>query len=814
MRPQSSNPESSLIPEMTQRTPRPSQRVFSLCIVAASAVLGAACADGGGGHRGGGSSGDSLFFVGGSACGECHEGEAAAWAGSHHDLAMQDASEETVLGDFGDVVFTYFGETYRFFRRDGDFLVEAVGPDGAPNEYEIAYAFGVDPLQQYLVRFPGGRLQALGVAWDARPAADGGQRWFHLYPDEEIASDDVLHWTRLAQNWNYMCAECHSTNLEKGYVPAEDRYETSWAEIDVSCEACHGPGSRHAAWARERGGSGSDPGEEAQGRLGEEAPGLPAAEMGLVVDLSSSGSDWVFDPGAAIARVAGSVSNAQVDACGRCHARHSTIADSYEHGRPLTDTHLPATLGEGLYHPDGQIDEEVYVYGSFVQSRMFAAGVTCTDCHDAHSLKLRAAGNTLCGRCHLPDVYDAWEHHFHEPDSTGARCVECHMPSKTYMVVDPRRDHSFRVPRPDLSLSIGVPNACTGCHADRSAEWAAEIIAEWYAPTGACEDTETGVHYGIPLAAAREGRPLGVEALPRLANDADLPAIVRATAADLLARHPSRASLMATARALGDADPLVRAAAVRAMEAVEPDRRLNLVAPLLTDAARAVRIEAGRVLAPLPSEVLTPAQRVELDRAIGEYVDAQLANTDHPSAHVNLALLEANRRNLAAAERELRTAIRIGPHYVPAYVNLADVYRVLERDAEGEVLLREGLALLPGEAALHHTLGLVYARQQRWDEALTELSLAVEAEPENVRFAFVYGIALNSAGRPAEAAELLRASLDRAPWDRDLLMGLSTIHRDRGQLGAALDYARRLVEAWPEDASARRLLSELESADG
>jgi tetratricopeptide (TPR) repeat protein len=783
-------------------------------LAVAATLLGAACSDGGGGYRAGATSGDSLFFVGRSACAECHEGEATAWAGSHHDLAMQEPTEETVLGDFGDAVFTYFGETYRFFQRDGGFLVEAVGPDGAAKEYEIAYAFGVDPLQQYLVQFPGGRLQALGVAWDARPAAEGGQRWFHLYPDAEIAADDVLHWTQPAQNWNYMCAECHSTNLRKGYVLADDRYETSWAEIDVSCEACHGRGSRHAAWAKERGQSGSDPGDEAQGRPGDEAGGLPAAEMGLVVDLSSGGSDWVFDPGAAIARKVAPTSNPQVDACGRCHARRSTIADPYEHGRPLTDTHLPATLGEGLYHPDGQIDEEVYVYGSFLQSRMFAAGVTCTDCHDAHSLKLSASGNALCGRCHLPDAYDVREHHFHQADSTGAQCVECHMPSKTYMVVDPRRDHSFRVPRPDLSLSIGVPSACTRCHADRSAGWAADIIAEWYAPTGVGEDTESGVHYGVLLAAAREGSPLGVGALPRLADDANLPAIVRATAADLLARHPSGASLMATARALGDADPLVRAAAARAMEAVEPDRRLNLVAPLLTDASRAVRIEAGRVLAPVPPEVLTPAQRVELDRAIGEYVEAQLANSDHPSAHVNLALLEANRRNLAAAERELRTAIRIGPHYVPAYVNLTDVYRVQGRDAEGEALLREALALLPGEAALHHTLGLVYARQQRWDEVLTELSLAVEAAPDNVRFAFVYGIALNSAGRSPEALELLRASLDRVPWDRDLLMGLATIHRDRRQLGAALEYARRLVEAWPEDAGARRLLSELESDDG
>jgi tetratricopeptide (TPR) repeat protein len=802
------------IDEMTRRTSRPSQRTFQLWIAAASTALGAACADGGAGYQGGAMSADSLLFVGLAACAECHEGEVEAWAGSHHDLAMQEVSEETVLGDFGDAVFTYFGETYRFFRRGADYLVEVVGPDGVPNEYEIAYAFGFDPLQQFLVRFPGGRLQALGVAWDARPSQDGGQRWFHLYPDEEIAADDVLHWTGLAQNWNYMCAECHSTNLSKGYVLAEDRYETSWAEIDVSCEACHGPGSRHAAWAREREGDGSDPGEETQDRPGDEAPSLPAAEMGLVVDLSSSSSDWVFDQGSAIARKDGPASNTQVDACGRCHSRRSAIADPYEHGRPLTDTHLPATLSEGLYHSDGQIDDEVYVYGSFLQSRMFAAGVTCTDCHDAHSLTLLATGNALCGRCHLPDAYDVWEHHFHEPDSTGAQCVGCHMTSKIYMVVDPRRDHSFRAPRPDLSLSIGVPNACTGCHADRSVGWAAGIVAEWYAPEDLAEDTVRGPHFGVPLAAAREGRPLGVEALPRLVDDSDLPAIVRATAADLLARHPSPQSLLATARALGDADPLVRAAAVRGMEAVEPDRRLTLVAPLLTDVAQAVRIEAGRVLAPVPSEVLTPAQRVELDRAIGEYVEAQLVNADHPSAHVNLGLLEANRRNLAAAERELLMAIRIGPHYVPAYINLADVYRVQGRDAEGETLLREALALLPDEAAIHHTLGLVYARQQRWEEASTELSLAVEAAPENARFAFVYGIALNSAGQSPEAIEVLKAALDGAPWDRDLLIGLATIHRDRGQLEAALEYARRLVENWPEDTGARRLLAELESSAG
>ena len=542
---------------------------------------------------------------------------------------------------------------------------------------------------------------------------------------------------------------------------------------------------------------------------------MPAVEMGLVVDFSPARSAWVFDQATAIARKVGPVgTNLQAEACGRCHSRRTLISEPYEYDRPLMDTHYPALLDADLYHPDGQIDDEAYVYGSFLQSRMYAAGVTCTDCHEAHSLKLRAEGNVLCARCHRAEVYATGEHHFHEAGSAGADCVECHMPAKTYMVVDPRRDHSFRVPRPDLSVAIGVPNACSGCHVDRSVEWAAAAVDEWYGGSAPPDSALPEPHYGILLAGAREGRPLGFEALAKLANDQGRPAIVRATAFDLLAERPSPASLTATARALGDADPLVRAAAVRSLEAVEPDQRVTLVTPLLADPVRAVRMEAGRVLAPVTRQVLTPAQSVELDRAIGEYVGAQLANADHPSAHVNLALLEADRRNLAAAERELLTAIRIGPQYLPAYVNLADVYRVQGRDAQGETLLREAIDRLPGEAALHHALGLVHARQQRSDEALMELSLAAEAAPENVRFAFVYGIALHSAGRSAEAVETLKASLVRAPWDRDLLIALATIHRDRRELGRAVEYARRLAEAWPDDAGAARLLAELESGAG
>ena len=284
------------------------------------------------------------------------------WAGSHHDLAMQEATADTVLGNFDDASLTHYGITSSFFRKDDRFMVRTEGPEGKLQDYEVAYTFGVYPLQQYLVPFPDGRLQALPLAWDSRSKEESGQRWFHLYPDERLAPGDVLHWTGPDQNWNYMCAECHSTNVQMGYDAGSDSFDTTWSEISVGCEGCHGPGSTHA-------------------RLAES--GAEGGAYGLEVNLDDrGGAVWVMNPetGIAARSEARTEPQQQPEACGRCHARRGIIAPEYEYGAPLAHTHLPALLDEGLYFADGQILDEVYVYGSFLQSRMYAAGVTCTDC--------------------------------------------------------------------------------------------------------------------------------------------------------------------------------------------------------------------------------------------------------------------------------------------------------------------------------------------------------------------------------------------------------------------------------------------------
>ena len=476
---------------------------------------------------------------------------------------MQHATGETVLGDFNDATFDYYGLKSRFFRRDGKFLVETDGADGKLAVFEVKYTFGLDPLQQYLVEFPDGRLQALALAWDSRPKDRGGQRWFHIYPDEEIKHDDVLHWTRLNQNWNFMCAECHSTGLRKNYDAGTDRFATTWAEISVGCEACHGQGSRHAAWARDQQGwwpfgKREDPGK------------------GLLVSFDERrGTTWPIDPrtGTAQRSVAPATLRKEVETCGLCHARRAGFHEDSIPGRWLSDTHVVSPLRRETYHPDGQIRdvEEPYNYAPFKQGRMFAAGVTCGDCHEPHSAKLRAAGDGVCLQCHAPDKFAGEKHRHHAGVEPAPTCIACHMQARTYMVVDPRHDHTFRIPRPDLSVKLGTPNACNDCHTDKTAQWSAAAVEAWFG-----SDRKSFQTYGPAFHAAWTSQPDAQALLAAIAADARSPAVVRASALAELRPSLSPATMELARRGLGDPDPMVR---IGALDMLEKSGRQSALAP-------------------------------------------------------------------------------------------------------------------------------------------------------------------------------------------------------------------------------------------
>lgn len=700
--------------------------------------------------------------VGDQVCAECHPDEATRWRGSYHDQAMTEAGEQTVLGDFDDTTFTAHGLASRFFRRDGRYWVETEGPGGALATYPIRYAFGWWPLQQYLIEFPGGRLQSLGIAWDSRPRADGGQRWFQLYPDERIDATHPLHWTGREQNWNYQCAECHSTNLRKGYDLTTDSFRTTWSEIDVACEACHGPGVRHVAQAR------SDRGD-----------GTPAwdRDKGLAVALAEQqGAVWIQDEATGQPRRSPArATQRELNVCARCHSRRGLLREGVTPDAPLGDSHRLALLDTGLYHADGQIQGEVYEYGSFLQSRMYRQGVTCSDCHDPHSLTLKAPGDRVCAQCHQPERYDTERHHHHPVGSQGASCTACHMPQTLYMVVDARADHSLRIPRPDLTRKLGTPNACNGCHADRTVAWAEQATLDWYGPA-----VSRRQHFGEVLQAGRTDTPDAGSRLLALAADTEQPGIARATALSLLSGPLDAASLAGLCPLLKDSDDLVRAAALGALDQADPRTRMDLAWPRLEDAVLAVRVEAARILAPLAGAELTEDRRARLARGLDEYRTTQLANAERPEPHLNLGLLDSALGQPEAAEQAYRTALRLDPRFAPAYVNLADLHRALGRDTDGETVLQQGLEQVPDAASLHHALGLLRVRQGQLPAAVESLAQAAQLAPENARYAYVHALALERAGQPAEAIVALRAALQRHPNDRDILAAIRHIERVSG----------------------------------
>lgn len=710
-------------------------------------------------------------YVGGEACAQCHQQQVDLWQGSHHDLAMQHADDKSVLGDFSDVTFSYAGVDSQFYKKNDKFMVRTDGADGKLHDYEIKYTFGVIPLQQYLIEFEDGRMQALSITWDSREKAKGGQRWFHLYPEEKISYQDELHWTRASFNWNGMCAECHSTDLQKKYDTQSDTFDTSWSEIDVSCEACHGPASEHIRWSEKKSGWKE----------------MKDKGLNLVFDERKD-VHWTLNLKTGSAqRNQSRATEKEIEVCAQCHSRRSAISDDYQPGKPYSDHYMPRLLDEGMYFSDGQIQDEVYVYGSFLQSKMYHKGVTCSDCHEPHSLQLRQEANAVCLQCHTAEKFDTKKHHFHKVDSPGALCAECHMPARDYMVVDPRHDHSIRIPRPDLSVSLDTPNACNQCHQDKSSDWALKQVTQWYgkSPVGFQQ-------FAVALDAGRSARPDAGKLLAASIRDVATPDIARATAVSMITPYLDQTNIDVLQQGLTDKNTMVRLSSVSALEGLPHAMLAQLAFPLLDDPEKMVRIEAARLLAPVPVGELEGEQLSIYTNASNEYINSQEVNADRPEAQLNLGNFYLAKAQLQNSEEAYKKAIELDDAFVPAYINLADLYRVKNSEASAEKLLQKAIKIAPENADAYYALGLSLIRQQKNNEAIGYLQRASGFDLSNAHYVYVYAVALNSTGKVSLAIKVLQDALDRFPRDRDIFGALIAFNRDAGNEFAAQTYMNKL----------------------
>ena len=690
-------------------------------------------------------------FVGDASCVSCHKQEHASWKGSHHDLAMQVANDKTVLADFNNTQFNYNGIITKFYKKDGKYMVFADGPDGKMQEYEISYTFGVYPLQQYMIKFPDGKVQVLDPTWDARPKEEGGQRWYHIHQDDNVTAGDPLHWTGPNMNWNYMCADCHSTNLKKNYDVETKSYHTTWSSINVSCESCHGPASKHLEWIKSK--------------------DLNVTNKGFPVTFSASKKAWREKS----ATLKSFIQERELNVCAKCHSRRSQLDDDFVPGDDFHDHYLPVKLDNGLYFHDGKIDDEVYVYNSFLQSKMYAEGVTCTDCHDPHSLERKGVGDQVCFSCHQSETYTAASHHKHKEGSTGSSCISCHMPARTYMGVDSRNDHSFRVPRPDISVeSKEVPNACNLCHTDKDASWSVDAMKKWYGkvPTG-YQDFSHALH------ALRSNAPDAPKSLYDVLKS-DTTTLVKATVTEYLGNYPSKQTYVTTLQMLRHSDPVVRRSALAALESFPLQIRVKETVKMLEDPIKVVRIEAARQMMSVPLEGLDERRKKVYVKVLEEYYNTLMFTAERPETQLSIARFYELKGEMDKAQKGYKEALRLQPQFVPAYINYSHFFKNQGNEQAAKEILEEGIKILPDIGILYHTLGLWFVRAKMHQEAEEALKKATELEKNNGRFAYVYAVAVAERD-PKKAIKILEKAHKVHQGDISIVSALAYYYKMIGE---------------------------------
>ena len=690
-------------------------------------------------------------YVGDSTCISCHKKEYDEWKLSDHFRAMEVPHDTTVLGNFDNATYTADGVTSRFFRRDGKFFINTQGEDGRYHDYEIKYTFGYYPLQQYLIEFDRGRMQVTRQSWDSR-----NNKWFHQYAGQIISPNDWLHWTGNAQNWNTMCGECHTTNYQKNYNFETDSYNTTYSQITVSCETCHGPAKKHIDYIN---------GDYNKGDK-------TAGSFILMAKNSTQGQE--------------------IQSCFPCHARKGNISANMFHTIEILDDYIPEIPSTEYYHADGQVEDENYTYASFLQSVMYRHNVKCSDCHNSHTGKLIIAGNGVCNQCHNKKNYDSPEHTFHAMGTDGAQCKSCHMPSKYYMGNDLRHDHIFRAPRPDLTVKYGTPNACNDCHKDKSAQWAADAVVKWYG-------ANRPYHFAEDLVPGSRMDAQAQAHLVKLLGDTATPSIIKATAVHYLGSVNDNNSLQNILKQLDDKDAQVRYRAVTALTNFPPLQWQASVMPMLEDKVRAVRIAAANLLLTSNDPQNLSQFGEPYTKAAAELNDHMLYQTDFASGNVMAADYFLKLRNYDRAETFYLRGLQKDSAMNYARLNLSTMYNIMGRNPDGLKVLQDAIKTDPKNDRIYFNLALLYNEMNEPANVEKNLKKAIELKTTNPRVYYNYGVLLQQNQQPREAEKQYLAGLKIAPVDADINYALCVLYMQEGQAAKAIQHGQTLKQYYPTD---------------
>ncbi|WP_366182668.1 tetratricopeptide repeat protein [Flavobacterium ovatum] len=701
---------------------------------------------------------NKIAYVGDVSCKECHNGQHNEWSDSHHYKSMLPPNDSTVKGDFNNITFTADGVTSRFFKKGKKFYINTQGSDGANHDFEVKYTFGFTPLQQYLIEFPGGRLQVLRTSWDVNK-----KKWFNQYPGEKIPAHDWLHWTGNAQNWNTMCAYCHSTNIHKNYDSEKDVYKTSYSVVNVSCESCHGPGKKHIDFVK---GGDYKSGDRIEGSY-------------LKLPKNASQADEIL-------------------VCTPCHVRAGEISSKKIDSKELLDNYIPEIPSTENFFADGQIDDEDFIYTSFMQSKMYSQGVTCSNCHNPHSTKLKKVGNQTCLQCHVPATYDVQSHTNHAVGSAGALCVSCHMPGKLYMGNDLRHDHSFRVPRPDLSVKYGTPNACSNCHKDKTEKQLASAVEKWFG-------TKRKYHFADDLIPGSKLDANSEKHLVQLIKQATTPNIVKATAVFYLGSIQTNSSLKTLLECLHQPDAQVRYRTLRSLNNFEYSTWINNVGPLLTDKVRAVRIAAADLYIGIPVDKIPSNWTEDFALAQKELKDYLYYQTDFSTGNVMMGDYYLKLNDYANAEKYYLKGLRKDSQMNYALLNLSTIYNSQGNNDKALLALKVAAKNDSKNDRVFYNMALLYNEMNNKVEAEKAFGKAVQLESRNSRVYYNYGLLLLEKNKFQEAVAVLEKGISISPNEPDLHYALAFVYRQSNNMTKAKQSVLKLKSLAPNNPSYQEL---------
>ncbi|WNO11435.1 multiheme c-type cytochrome [Teredinibacter sp. KSP-S5-2] len=720
-------------------------------------------------------------------CASCHTQQFSEWKSSHHFHAMAEINSATNVGEFLNQTIEFDGAKATFKQIDGQYFIDMPNVNGKQVEYRVTHTFGYYPLQQYMFEEGRGKFQYFPYAWDSRSKEEGGQRWFVLHPDHK--PNDEFHWTQMGQNWNQMCADCHSTEFKKGFDLESMSYQSTYDEINVGCAACHGDSTQHMRWA---------------------AGETSIADKGYPDYIGSKTPLFKSDGKGSMTGITALKSSKQIDICAACHSRRTPFEDRAlpEH---FYETYQPSLLTSELYHLDGQIWDEDYVWGSLLQSKKYQAGVTCTNCHNPHSGNLKLPGNYVCTQCHEANTYDVTAHHGHQADTQGAYCVDCHMPATTYMQVDDRRDHAFKIPRPDLTQSLGVPNACNDCHEDKTPAWSERAILQWH-PDSKYIGSE---HFAQAFHKAELGTADSGRALSKIAQDGQTPDIIRASALQRMALVPGRDAMLAIIRGVRDENPLMRQAAIVAAVPYSLSDRWPMLNTLLNDDLKPIRTEAARALAGslVQAEALglVAVDKKRLQDVLEEYREVQTYAADRGSSHTNLGNLEKVLGHPKNAEKHYRKAIEVEPAFIPAYVNLADLYREWQNENQVQDILSRALTKQPKADSVLYAMAMSFVRSGNKEKAVKYLQSAANGAEPNPSIVYTYALLLQDIGNRDASIEQFQRAYTLNPSNPDINYSLALNYQAKGDYSNALRHAKKLAQLIPNNPQIKQLVRQLES---